>query len=405
LLLNPVRAQTGPQDLLSLEAVWSAALAHQPILEAQAASIAALGDRAVAAGELPDPELITGISELPVNTDEAWSFTRDGDTDVMIGVMQAFPRAAKRRLRRTQFELEAASARAELEELNRRVRLEAGLAFLDLLFAEKSAQLTAAQTVAARSLLDASVIAQRAGNVNQGRTLAAKVALHDLEDRELEARQQAAAARARLRRWIGERADLELDETLPRLPPPQLPGDLERHLAHHPTLDMLERRQAAAESGIELAQAEYRPDWRVELSYGYRPAFSEMLSLRFSVGLPWFTADRQDRAVAAARHEARAAAARRDDELQHHVSALEGAFDVWRITQERLRSYRDGALPAASTQVDAELASFRAGRVPLTQVFEARSALLDVELKVLGLDIDALRRQLEIRYFLVEAGT
>jgi cobalt-zinc-cadmium efflux system outer membrane protein len=69
---------------------------------------------------LPDPQLITAIQDLPVNTDDAYSFRRDSDTQILAGVMQEFPRAGKRRLR------------AEQRLMPRSVRRDASLAWLEL---------------------------------------------------------------------------------------------------------------------------------------------------------------------------------------------------------------------------------------------------------------------------------
>ena len=69
------------QESLTLARVQRLALESQPLVEAQAAEIESRRERAIAAGQLPDPELQFAINELPVNTADAWSLSRDGDTD------------------------------------------------------------------------------------------------------------------------------------------------------------------------------------------------------------------------------------------------------------------------------------------------------------------------------------
>lgn len=387
---------------LSLEEVTRAALEQQPLLQAQAAQVEAHRQRAIAAGELPDPQLLTGISELPVNTADAWSFTRDGDTDIMVGVMQEFPRAVKRRLRRSKVELQAMSAHEELVDLVRRIRRDAGLVFLDVLLAEKSAAFARAQVDETESQLKASTITVRAGAISQDQTLAASVAVADLQDRERAASQDAAIARERLRRWIGDQADRDISMELPSLPAPLLPADVVQHLERHPALRKLDRQEDIARTELELAQAAYKPDWRLEVGYGYRPAFSEMLSLRFSVDLPLFTRNRQARGAAAAHEELRQAAALREDELRHHIAESAALYQQWRSFHQRAERYAAAALPAARARVDAAVAAFRAAEQSLSAVFEARAALLDAELRSLELHVDALRSRLEVDYFLAE---
>src|SRR5688572_32839212 len=76
-------------ELLTLEAVQTAALALQPLVEGQRAKVVALRERAVVAGELPDPELVVAINEMPVDTADAWSLSRGSATDVRVGFTQS----------------------------------------------------------------------------------------------------------------------------------------------------------------------------------------------------------------------------------------------------------------------------------------------------------------------------
>jgi outer membrane protein TolC len=391
-----------PRAVLSLVDVTRAALEAQPLLDAQAAQIEAYQELAVSAGSLPDPQLMTGINELPVNTADAWSLSRDGDTDLMVGLSQEFPRAVKRRLRRSSMKQRAMSAEDELDELKRLIRRDAGLQFLDLLLAEKSAVLARAQVDEADARFRASAVAVRAGELSQDQALAAAVTLENLRDSEFEFRQQAMSTRSRLQRWIGELAHRPLDLSLPVLPEPRVPADMMQHLSQHPALRTLEQQEAIARTELELAQAAYKPDWRVEVGYGYRPAFSEMVSVRVVVDLPFFTRNRQDRGVAAARHELRQATALRDDELRHHVAESAAFYQVWQSNKHRAAQYSAAALPAAQARVAAATAAFRAARQPLTAVFEAQAALLDAELHGLQLEIETLRNRLEIDYFIGE---
>jgi len=64
------------------------------------------------------------------------------------------------------------------------------------------------------------------------------------------------------------------------------------------TAPMMEMAQAE----VHGAEATKRPDWGVELSYGHRgAAFSDMVSLQFTLGLPVFSGTRQDPQIEAKR--------------------------------------------------------------------------------------------------------
>jgi hypothetical protein len=72
-------ADAGPP--LSLDEASSLSLVDQPILTGREAVINADERQAVAAAQLPDPKLSSGLKELPVDTSEAFSVRRDTFTD------------------------------------------------------------------------------------------------------------------------------------------------------------------------------------------------------------------------------------------------------------------------------------------------------------------------------------
>src|ERR1700716_4285646 len=106
-----VAAQDGP---LSLEDAVDKALQEAPQVTASAATLEAAGAVAPSAGRLPDPELVTGVDNLPINSAERYSLTRDFMTMRKIGVMQSFPNGEKRRLQGERAQREIAVAQGEL---------------------------------------------------------------------------------------------------------------------------------------------------------------------------------------------------------------------------------------------------------------------------------------------------
>ena len=81
---------------------------------------------------MPDPQLSLGVQGLPINSDDAGSFTRDSDTQLTVGFTQEFPRAAKRRLRGALNEREAQRLDAQAQLAERSIRRDTALAWLEL---------------------------------------------------------------------------------------------------------------------------------------------------------------------------------------------------------------------------------------------------------------------------------
>src|SRR6188472_3806542 len=72
------------------------ALERAPMLKAQARRLDAAHQAVTSAGRLPDPELIFGIENLPIEGPDAYSIGSDFMTMRRIGVMQPLPNGAKR---------------------------------------------------------------------------------------------------------------------------------------------------------------------------------------------------------------------------------------------------------------------------------------------------------------------
>jgi outer membrane protein TolC len=185
--------------------------------------------------------------------------------------------------------------------------------------------------------------------------------------------------------------------------PPPL-EELLANLANHPALLTQERASDLAQASLELAKAEYKPDWRVELGYGYRPEFSEMLTLRVAVGLPLFTANRQDREAAAARHDLRVASAQREDVRRRLATEAALAHHDWRLYGQRFEHYQQNVVPLAHERVEAAQAAYGSGRGSLDELLSARRAALDADLQLLLLTAATLRSRIALDYFIEGEG-
>ncbi|MGE0861893.1 MAG: TolC family protein, partial [Gammaproteobacteria bacterium] len=84
---------------LTFDAALALAEQFSPSLAALDARQRAAQARITPAGELPDPQLILGLDNLPIGGGDAWSLSRDSMTMQRVGLSQALPNAGKRRAR------------------------------------------------------------------------------------------------------------------------------------------------------------------------------------------------------------------------------------------------------------------------------------------------------------------
>jgi outer membrane protein TolC len=376
----PVRAAEPP---LSLAETLSIAVARSAQLGAQRASAEAAREMVTPAGELPDPKLRAGVENVPTQGSDAWSLTRDFMTMSKIGLMQEFPGTDKRRLKTERAERDAERGAAAVEAVTLAVRREAAMAWVTRRFADAAERAVAAQITEAELNETTLAAGYRAGKASQSELIAAQTMVIELRNRGTDAAVQAKRARIALARFIGpvaERPPGELPD-ITRLPNAARLADVDAQ----PELKVARAQESIAAAEAALAGAAKRPDWSAEVSYAFRGSpYSNMISLMFSIDLPWSQGTRQDREHAAKLREQDAARAMREDTQRMRLAEVDTMIAEWDSARTQARRIETDLLPLAAQRGEAALAAYRGGTGPLSAVLDARRALLDAELALIN---------------------
>jgi cobalt-zinc-cadmium efflux system outer membrane protein len=389
---------TDAEALTMQEAARLAAI-DQPLLTGREAKIEAEEQQAIAARQLPDPQLAGGLKELPIDTSEAFSTSRDNFTEFTIGLSQEFPRAAKRRLQGARKQLDADADRAALDNEQRMVRRDASLAWLDVYEAEQGLKLSQRLGEEATLQLQSLENDYRSGKASQADWLAAKVDSGLVADKAHDWLHHVQRTRAGLGRWIGDAAGRPIAEslTLPGFSTP-LPG-LMAGADQHPVIGNLDKEIEASATDVALARQSYKPDYSVEVYYAYRRDFSDFVGIQFKVGLPYFTKNRQDRGLAAAREQSRASEERKRDVLRELHAQLSQDYVDRRHYEERVAEFDASIIPDAKARIEAARSAYQAGRGGFDAILLARRSLLDVQLQRLALAVEMARAQVRLDYW------
>jgi outer membrane protein TolC len=375
------------------------AAVDQPLLTGREAKIRAEDQQAIAVAQLPDPQLSGGLKELPVDTSEAFSTRRDNFTEFAIGLSQDFPRAEKRRLQGARKQIDADADRASLDNEQRMVRRDASLAWLDAYETQQGRKL--AQHLADEAALQVQSLEKDYGNgkAPQADWLAAKVDAGLAADKAHDWLHHVLRMRAGLARWIGDDAQRPIAEslTMPGVLSP-LPG-LIAGADHHPVIGNLDKQIEASATDVALARQSYKPDYSVEVYYAYRREFADFVGIQFKVGLPYFTKNRQDRGLAAAREQSRASEDRKRDLLRELHAEVNQDYVDRRHFEERVADFDASIIPDAKRRVEAARSSYQAGRGSFDAVLLARRSLLDVQLQRLALAVESARAQVRLDYW------
>ena len=387
---------------LSLDEALRIAESRSAQLSAQRFSAEASASMALTAGENPDPKLIVGIENAPVEGPDKWSVTADGMTMRRVGVMQDFVRGEKRELMAARAQAEARRESALVDMQASDLRKEVAMAFLERLYAEQSVRLIDELSKEAELQVAGTTARLAAGRGDSAEPVMARANLAMLADRRLEAERMARRAEARLSRWLGEDAkrtpagEPDLDK-LPRI------AALTTELENHPQLAMFAPMTAAADADAKLAAVATKPDWSVELSYGARgSAYTNMVSLMFRMDLPVFAGSRQEPAALAKAKQAEQARALAEEARRRYESEVRSALVDLDIAKSRLARNEKEIVPLAEARAKASLAAYEGGRGDLAMVLESRRLLLEARLAALNVRAEAARAWAQLAYLIPE---
>jgi len=369
-----------PAAALTLDEALRQAEREAPSLAAQAAQVEASRSSAIPAGALPDPKLLLGLQNVPIEGDNRGRFDREPMTMQMVGVMQEVPSRAKRRAR-----VDVAQAGVERATLEQRVELlkvrrQTALAWISALAVEE--KLALFQTLYAENdLLVKAVRARLAGGRGQAAdSVGPKQEAALLAEQEDQLQQSRAQQRAALRRWVGSRADEPLTGRLPNWP---VDAEHYRHnLQRHPELVLFDPMTDEAQAEVRQAVADKQSDWSWQLAYQKRDdAFGDMMSVQFSFDLPLFPGSRQNPRIAAKQATLSQLEAEREAAEREHAQQLADDLAEYQRLDRALRRSQDSLLPLAEEKVALTLAGYRAGAGELASVIAARRELIEARLK------------------------
>lgn len=368
-------------------------------LVGQDAAIAADRDMAVSVAQNPDPVFRAGIDNVPTDGADRYSIGQDFMTQRRIGIVQEFTREDKRQLRGERYLREADKALAEKAAMTLVIQRDTALAWLDRYYAEAIALLIDQQIRQAQGEIDAAQTAYHSSRGSLSDVLTARSALVELQDKASESAQKVRLAKIALVREVGSPGELPLAEK-PQIDHVPINLDaLDKHVAMHPEILVLAKQEALAETEAQLAQADKKPDWSIELSYAQRgPQYSNMASLGISVPLQWDQENRQDREVAAKLAQADQIREQREEALRTATAEVRSMIAEWQSARERQNRLEHELVPIATERTQAELSAYRSGKTSLNNVLSARRNEADARLQALQMEAEAARLWAQLNF-------
>ncbi len=386
---------------LSLNEAIKLATQNQPLLQSLDDASAASREAAVASGQLPDPRLKIGVINLPITGSDAARFDRDDMTMSTVGIMQEMVPLAKREAETRSLEATAEQYQTEKLATAQSIQRDVAMAWLDVYEAQRKSELYQRMTedmAAERKILISRV---SSGGSQASEVLRLDSQLSMTNDKRLTAQRDERKARAALSRWIGAAASRPLP-----IEPPIMPSKMSHNVAlvqieNHPLIQNAHQAQMVAQSDADVAKAGRQLNWNWEVMYGRRRSdLSDMVSFQVAIDLPWDRANRQDRRTAEKQLLVEKAGKLTEDRRRELAAELDSTYADAEAAEARENEHMQRLIPTAEARLSVAQAAYSAGRQTLTEVWEARRNLIDVELEHWAILTDRQRAAVKLGYLL-----
>ena len=376
LLLSTTLASAAPLSLQSAEAI---ALGKNPGLGAIKQKVVELRHQAVAIAQLPDPHLVFGAANLPLNS---FSMNQQQMSMLSVGLSQTFPSFGKLGLEGQQVGMEAQEAADTLRGQSAELVLLLRRAWLQALYAEDAVAAVRHQEQLQAESVRAALALYRSAQGSQADVLRAQLARDSLANDISRLQAEQASNLAQIAQILNLREPPSIEKQWPNLPPPPTLAQAEARLSGQPLLRAAQAQTRSAQIGVQVAKRGYWPEVTVSVDYGqdFYPGSPNWLSAGVDLSLPIFPGDRQDQDVAAARAKALQAQYRYDDQHLALTQQARATFARYIALKTQLDRTDQRLLPNARNAFSATLAAYSAGRAGLNAVLRTQKEVLDYAL-------------------------
>ncbi len=349
------------------DAVVKAAIDVNPSLAALSAQILEAQERVVPAGSLPNPMLMSGIQNKPID------LSHDFMTMYMVGASQTIVRKSRRDALRRSAELDVERLQRQYEARRAEVERDVRTAYIEAAAAQNEIAATEDVARLLKTISESSRIRYETGAVPQADMIRSMLEENNVEHQLIALRRQRSTAIARL---------LPLLDLPPSTPAP--PFSLKHEMEHHhegvfeaalpdttAAIAELQADVARAEEDIRLAKLSTKPDFNIEASYGVRTGDRDMFSLVGRIELPIRKSTIIEPRIREAMARREAAQLQIEALRQQLQQDLGAAVTLRNEAIEQINLHVDKLVPTAKLGFESSLSSYQTGKTTFDAVLDS----------------------------------
>ena len=340
-------------------------------------------------GALPDPMLSFNAMNLPTDT---FDLDQEPMTQLQLMLSQKFPFPGKRQLRREVAETMVGVAQKQTDEYRDVLTGKVREAWWRLFSVDRSLQIVDSNKRLLRDFVEIAKTKYAVGKGLKQDVLLAELELSRLTNREL----QLAGNRRRIQAMLNGLLNRVPDHpiTLPEEPPSETLPMLESvtsltqfAVERRDLIQAIELKLEAADKTVELAEKDRWPDFQVGVGYAdrqgsdpIRGSRSDFLSLMFSINLPLYSGQKQDKALQQRIHEREYERYRLSDTVRIIETEIGVQAAEYSAAREQALHLKNEIIPQAEQTVSAMLAGYEVNKVDFLNVVNGQIMLYNASI-------------------------
>lgn len=387
---HPVYAGENAPDPAALQKLTDSAIQNNPELKALEDKVQAYEEKPSQEESLDNPRLGFGIVNLPVDT---FRFDQQPMTMKQVSVWQKFPFPGKLGLKGDIAREELEAVRKEYAEKKNSVIMQVKVAYMNLLFINKSIEITKDNRELIRNFVKTAETKYSVGMGVQQDVLKAQVELSKAIDSLLSLDQKRQSAVARLNTLLDRPTEMKIDvgESLPDMKEvrfalsfPELQAIA---LENRPSLLAFKHIVQRYQLAEKLAKKNYYPDLDVGVSYGQRDNLAngtsqpDFVSGFVTVSIPLWYKSKESRKVAEEKANLRNA------NEQYTAMKNDVFFQIEDILTEiekysrQIDLYKTGLIPQGKTSLDSAIAGYQVNKIDFITLINNELTLYNYEIE------------------------
>lgn len=374
--------------VLTLESAVATAAQNNPGLaqiKARAEAMAAIPSQAAT---LPDPVISFNALNFPTNS---FDTRQEPMTQLQVGVSQAIPFPGKLALREKAASFEADAALQNVTEARWWLQKNVKNTWWQIFYLDHALQIVDSNLTLLRQFIQIARTKYEVGQGLQQDVLLAQLELSKLLDQQLKLAGMRRNAIAQLNALLDRPANQpvalseKIDENLPKL---IAETELYRQAETFRALLASKRETInAAQSRLDLAKKDYLPDFNVGAAYSVRDndlsgaARADFLSMKLSMTVPIFIADKQAKAVDQRTSELMQQKYALQDEWNNVRAQISQGYSDYQRANDQFILFKTGIIPQARQTVASMLAGYQVNKVDFLNLVRSQITLFNYEMQ------------------------